>query len=252
MLYQKVYAELRRLIEEELDPGERLPTERELCSRFGVSRITVRRALEELARQGLVIRRRGVGTVVAQTRVVNWVAVPGSLATSIGGDGSPRLVVNRLLAFERIGLLPKQAARLGRKAGDAAWQVVRLRLVDGEPAILDRSLIPVDLAPDLTEKEVADAASLYGLLADRFGLTPARVDQELRVVPARSEEEYLLNLSPNAPVVLLQGTTHDAAGAAFDAFKLVFRPDRFAFRLGTSPAALRYRPPAAGTARDGT
>lgn len=246
MLYQQVAAFIKRLIDEEgLQPGEQLPTEEDLCGLTGVSRITVRRALDELTREGVVERRRGVGTFVARNRHDAWVALPGSLAASLGSDG--RALTSELISFDKVGMTTKETGLLGESPGAAAWRVVRLRRVNGEPVILDRSLIPVRLSPNLTEADVAGADSLYGLLAERYGLEPGQVDQDLRVVAARTEELRLLDLAAGAPVVLLSGVTQGAMGVPFDAFRMVFRADRFAFRLGGNPAELRYvpRPPVA-------
>lgn len=223
-----------------MQPGDQLPTEEDLCRLAGVSRITVRRALDELAREGVVEKRRGVGTFVARRRHDAWVALPGSLAASLGSDG--QALVSELISFDKVGVTTKEAGILGEPPGAEAWRVVRLRRVDGEPVVLDRSLIPVRLAPNLAEADVARAESLYGLLAKRYGLEPGQVDQDLRVVAARTEELRLLGLTAGAPVVLLSGVTRGTRGVPFDAFRMVFRSDRFAFRLGGGPAELRYVP----------
>src|SRR5579875_2662544 len=136
---------LRLIDEEGLRPGDRLPTEPELAQLAGVSMITVRRAIGELVARGLLTRRQGRGTFVAQVRVLSRVAQPGPLRAGIG-DGQVELS-SRVIRFARIACPPRAAAFLRLAAGAPCWEIVRLRAAGEGPSLIDRALVPVGLAP---------------------------------------------------------------------------------------------------------
>ena len=146
-LYERTISFILHYIEEhKLAEGARLPTEPELAAMAGVSMVTVRRALAELAGQAVVRREQGRGTFLARRRVSAETTKPGSLRNGLGLAARSTLET-RLLALERRGATAEEAARLAVAEAAAVWEIRRLRLLDGRPMIQEVSVIPMILAP---------------------------------------------------------------------------------------------------------
>ncbi len=228
--YHRTMDLILRLIDEEgLRPGDRLPTEPELAQLAGVSMITVRRAIGELVARGLLTRRQGRGTFVAQVRVLSRVAQPGPLRAGIG-DGQVELS-SRVIRFARIACPPRAATFLHLPAGAPCWEIVRLRAAGEGSSLIDRALVPVGLAPLLRAADVAGPASLYETLEERYGLADARDEQILSVVTPLDEERAMLRLDEGARLVAVEGASYTPANEPFAYFRLLFDADRFAFRI---------------------
>ena len=163
LLYEQVVSYVEQLVAERgLAPGDMLPTHAELAELTGVSLITVRRALDELERAGKVRRHQGLGTFLARPRIVTEPTRAGSLLGTLAADGAGRgakSLDTRILAMRR-GLPSADIARaLQIWPGSQVWQLRRQRRIDGEPAVVETSVIPVALAPEL-DRLVNDAARL--------------------------------------------------------------------------------------------
>src|SRR5215469_4368314 len=181
LLYERVVALVEQLIADRgMAPGDRLPSYSELAELAGVSLITVRRALDELERAGRVRRHQGLGTFVARPRIVSEPARSGSLLATLGEEGgSPGRLESRVLELrpgEPSGYL-RDALQL--QPGQQVWRLRRVRLLDGTPAVLETSMIPVVLAQELDRLVGRLAGSLYDLLASEYGLADAFEEQYL-------------------------------------------------------------------------
>jgi len=239
LLYQQVVAYVEELMAEGgLGPGDLLPTYAELAASVGVSLITVRRALDELERAGKVRRHQGLGTFVARPRIVTEPGRTGSLlATLRPGEAGPRAdsIDTRILEM-RCGL-PSPDVASALRIGPAApvWQLRRQRLIDGQPAVAETSIIPVALAPDLDQLVSRPGGSLYDLLARERGLEDDYEEQYLEVVVTPDEEERrLLSIPPRTPVVRIRGLSMDKSGTPFDCFEQLYRATEFAFAISGS------------------
>jgi DNA-binding GntR family transcriptional regulator len=236
LLYERVVALVEKLIaEQSMVPGDRLPSYPELADLAGVSMITVRRALDELERAGRVRRHQGLGTFVARPRIVSEPARTGSLLGTLGSEGGAtgrmETRVLELRQGEPSGSL-RDALRL--QPGQEVWQLRRLRLLDGAPAVLETSMIPVVLAPELEQLVGRLTGSLYDLLASQYGLADAFEEQYLEVVTATREEARLLALRGRAQVVRIRGLSAAATGTPFDCFEQLYSADQFAFAISGS------------------
>ncbi|HEY8016763.1 MAG TPA: GntR family transcriptional regulator, partial [Dongiaceae bacterium] len=179
-LYERTISFILHYIDEhKLAEGARLPTEPELAAMAGVSMVTVRRAMAELAGQAIVRREQGRGTFLARRRVSAETTKVGSLRNGLSLDARSSLET-RLLGLERRPATAEEAQRLA--LGDVAivWEVSRLRLLDGRPMIQEVSIIPMILAPDLaTHFRPKPRQSLYALLEAKYGLREVREEQTL-------------------------------------------------------------------------
>lgn len=232
------YEQTVRLIQQymadhDLRPGDRLPPETELAKLAGVSLITVRRAMAELASRGMVRREQGRGTFVQATLIDAETTRLGSLRETLGGD---HLLETVLVGITRRRANPQERALLDLARGDMVWEVLRLRTIDREPMIFEIARVPVVRAPLLDSDLAQDgSASLYRLLAQTYGLEEAYEEQTLTVETADSRARQYLHVREGQHVVVLSGVSYAVGSVPFDAFRLTFRADRFAFHLRSTP-----------------
>src|SRR5262245_39119803 len=238
-LYERTISFILHYIDEhKLEEGARLPTEPELAALAGVSMVTVRRALAELAGQAIVRREQGRGTFLARRRVSAETTKVGSLRNGLSLDVRSSLET-RLLGLEQRGVTAEEAERLAVAAAASVWEIQRLRLLDGRPMIHEVSVIPMILAPDLARHlRPQPRQSLYALLETRYGLREMREEQTLVARRATSTEVKLLDLARQDWVVEVAGVSYSARQLPIDSFRIVFDAKAFAFRMETAPTSM--------------
>jgi GntR family transcriptional regulator len=225
-LYHRVYREIASEIESgTLGPGDRLPSERWFCDELGVSRATVRRAIEELAADGLV-QARGRGTYVSGAAL----AEPPNTLMSLSELGRSRGLVAtaRVLACERRPATIDEAEAFGIAPGAALLELERVRMLDDLPISIDHNRVPARFLPASAEPDFT-TDSLYEAL-ERGGHAPVRADYELEARAADAEEAELLGLAPGAPVLLALTSAFGVDGRAVDLGRTVYRADRYRFQ----------------------
>jgi GntR family transcriptional regulator len=205
-------------------PGEKLGAERELAERHGVSRSTIRAALADLERSGLVRRSRGRagGIFVAERKVERDLTSLAGLPAYLRRQGFQSDA--RVLSTATAEPDPETAAALQLAAGDLVLEVVRVRLADGDPISLERARFPAERFPDLLDRSLS--GSLYELLQTQFGLVPGEAEERIEVVAAGAAEARLLGLRRGAPLLAIARTTWDADGRPFERSQDLFRADR--------------------------
>jgi GntR family transcriptional regulator len=240
--YERVMELVERLITEAGSvPGSRLPSRQQLAQMAGVSMISVRRALDELERVGRVTSHQGVGTFVSRPRIVMEPGRTGPLLGTLGGYQSPPPLTTHVLEL-RQGLPGANIAdALNLEPGARVWLVLRLREIEGSPAIMEQAVIPVALAPDLDLHVAELSTSLYGLLSRVYGLADDTEEQYLEVAQATADEQRHLRLAHGAQVVRLRGISSDRSGVAFDCFQQVYPADGFVFYVAGRTARRVFR-----------
>ena len=208
MKHAQISAEIETAIARgELVPGDRLPAERRLAAQYGVSRMTVRQALQTLESRGLLRRAigRNGGSFVAEPKLER------DLGTSLSAE------------------LAKQGVAAGADVvsaeddGDAV-EIVRVRLADGEPFALERSRFPSQRFARLLDLDLT--GSLYELLAEHFDAAPVRAVERLEPVLADADEAAALHVAVGAPLMLVDRTAYDDTGCVVETARDVFRGDR--------------------------
>ncbi len=209
-LYAQVKAlMMQRLIAGQWRPGEMLPSEFQLADLFGVSQGTVRKALDELAGENVVVRRQGRGTFVAEHDDHRALFHFFHL---VGPDGERRLPESRLISVRK-GLAGRlEAGRLAIGRGVPVIRIRRIRLLDDRPAIAETIAVPQKLFPDLADiREVPN--TLYDLYERRYGVTIARAVERLAAVAADERDAKMLETAPGAPLLEIDRTALALDGA---------------------------------------
>ncbi len=226
-LYFQIAENLRQAITEgTLKPGDRLDNELDLTERLGVSRPTVRQAVQRLVEQGLVVRRRGLGTVVVAPRILRSVALT-SLYDDLSVSG--RRPATKVLDVAEIKADDELAAILSLPAGTAVLSVERLRLADGTPLALMHNYLPAGLL----KTEPADAlakAGLYELLRGQ-GVQLQAGEQVIGARKASGHEAKLLDAPRGATVLTMTRTTYDQAGRPVEHGSHAYLAERYSFRM---------------------
>lgn len=229
-VYAQVEEHIRRRIQSgEWPAGSAIPPERELARVLGVSRLTVRQAIQNLVQEGLVSRRQGAGTFVA--------APTSHLLLRFGGFAEDMVragatVTTELLDYTTVPAGPADAGELGVAPGSLLIQVTRLRSIGGAPVLLGTSLIPWEVCP-LTRDDCA-GPSLYSAMARRCGRAPERARRVLGAVRAGGVHARYLRIQRGAPLLYVEGVAFDAAGTAMELFRNYFCADRIRFAIHTT------------------
>ncbi len=228
-LYYQIAEQLKEQISRGfLAAGTRLPSERELCEQFLVSRMTVRQAIHSLQQEGLLEVRQGVGTFVHGPKQTYDALHLRGFSEEIGRRGDS---VESVVLEQAIVLPPAAAAhRLRLSTGATTLKIIRLRKVNQEPLLLETSLLPTTLCPGLENVDLA-SNSLYQFLESRYHLHLRRAEQTLESVAATDYEKSLFGLRPNSSVLLLEGVTYGDHDLPVEYFKAIYRSDRCKFRL---------------------
>lgn len=198
-LYRQVRDTLiRRMVDGVWAPGEPLPSEMQLAAELGVSQGTVRKALDEMAAENLVVRRQGRGTFVArhdEDRILF------QFFKLVPDDGVPRFPDSRVLSIGKAKANASEAAALGLARGSRVVRIRRVRLIAGTPLLVESLSLPDALFPGLTDMEIPN--NLYGLYSSRYGITVARAREKLRAVAAPPEDAAELGVPPGTPALLI-------------------------------------------------
>lgn len=204
--------------------GDRLPSERELADTLQVSRTTLREALAQLERSGYVTRRpgRGGGTFVSKPKVdrdlTSLAGLPEYLRRQ-GKTSSARVLSARLMASDR-----GTAAELQLPEGTMVYEIIRLRLSDGEPLSLERCRFPADRFDGLLERPLG--GSLFALLHEEYGAPPARARESIEPVVAGAVEAEALGVAEGEPMLSVRRVTFDDTGTPIEVGHDLFRGDR--------------------------
>ncbi len=215
-------------------PGALLPTEPELCQEFGVSRITVRKAMSDLVHEGKIHTVQGKGTFVAKPKVGERFI---QRAYGVFEDMERRglRLATEVLRQEVIAADGDVAARLGLCAGEHVHIIVRRRCVEGECILISTTFIPEALCPELVHEDLS-TGSLFRLLRERYGLRLGRGERTLEAVAADQWEARILELALASPLLRLDSVGYLADGRPFEYSRTLQRGDRARVELEYFPA----------------
>jgi GntR family transcriptional regulator len=210
-----------------LEPHAVMPSETELMSSLGVSRATARRAIADLVYEGVLYARQGRGTYVAAPRVLAGLERPAGFTETMSALGHEPS--SRVLDVSRIRPGAQVAGALRLPAGGEVYVIERLRLLDGEPCMVERANISAALAPGLDEHDLT--GSLYAVLEREYELVPAGGQEVIVAVNAEREVARLLDVPLASAVLVTVRTTLDARGVPFEHTYRDARGDMCSFRV---------------------
>jgi len=227
--YEQLAELLRREIADRQASGEpfQLPSENELAEKHGLSRATVRHALDELEHDGWIYRQKGVGSFAPVRRFEQDLTQLVSTTEDMRQRGWSLLT--RMVSWQQVPAAPQVARALEIAAAAEVYEVCRLRLVDDVPISVQTAYLPAALCPRLEENDLA--ASLYQLLESRYGLRLWSGRETLRARGATEHEARLLDVAEGTPVMHAERITYAANGLAVEYLEAVWRGDRYDFKV---------------------
>ena len=205
--FSPLYQQIKGLITRELEagvwkPGEAIPSELELAARFKVSQGTVRKAIDELAADNLLVRRQGKGTFVATHAEQR---IQYRFLRLMPDDGNTLGMARRLLEVRRTRAPADVARLLDVKSGDAVVQLRRLLLAEGRPVVLDEIWLPGGPFKGLTAERLADyKGPMYGMFEAEFGVRMIRAEEKIRAVAADAATAGLLAVPEGEPLLSVE------------------------------------------------
>ncbi|MFC4031071.1 GntR family transcriptional regulator [Streptomyces polygonati] len=232
---ERVRDHLMELVESAA-PGDPIPSERTLCEQLGVSRPTLRSAVDELVTNGLLIREHGRGMFVARAKITQELVPDASAHRLPQASGS---WASRVLELTTV----QAGARVGRKlrispAAEITY-IARLRLVDGEPMAIEYLHVPADLVPGLSPADM-ESGDFYDVLRDRHGVRVHEAVQSIEPTVTNEEEARLIGVPVLSPALLFERLTRDDTGRPVEYVHSVYRGDRYRIvsrlSLGDTPA----------------
>jgi GntR family transcriptional regulator len=234
-LHRRVYLDLRQSLDSgRWAAGDRLPPERELAVRYNCSLITVRRALDELVREHRIHRARGRGTFVTTPPIERDLTALTSFSEEMvhrGLDPRTKLIESRRQVADAL-----VSTRLGLAEGSDTLFLERLRIVDGEPLLLEQVHLPAARFPDLLAADL-EHGSLYETLGRRYGVRLARARETLEPILPTVREATLLGQSSHQPTLLLELVAYDTDDTPIEYCRTLVRGDRAKYYVEARPRA---------------
>ncbi|MBI4790402.1 MAG: GntR family transcriptional regulator [Chloroflexi bacterium] len=230
-LYHQLREALLTVIKTQYKEGDLIPTEQELCDKFQVSRITVRRAIDELVREGYLVARQGKGTFVAKSKIQRHMPKMKSFSQEMSEEGHQP--GSKLLSLRHERASQSIAATLGLETNSWVWLVERLRLADNEPICLSLAYLNLPQDVFLTPVELEEHVSLWSVLENK-GITLARSEETIQAVAAGAPEAQVLIVEIGSPLLLVQGTVYSERDIPVEYHKIFNRGDRYTYSVQTA------------------
>lgn len=205
-----------------------IPSERELCEKHEISRITVRQAIESLVNEGILYRRRGIGTFVSRQKVDQVLAKPTNFTTdmlSMGMKPSSKTLKCGLLAATK-----EIAKILEINEGDNIIELCRLRLANDKPMAVEQAFIVQEAAESILNTPM-DNKSLYSVLKDKCGINIVSAKQTIQIAYSDQEFSHILNIKLDSPTFLLDRIDYLSDSRPIEYVKSYYRADRYKFTV---------------------
>jgi GntR family transcriptional regulator len=234
-----LYAQVESVLASEigsksLKPGDRIPTEDNLMARFAVSRITVRRAIQNLVSRGMVEIQRGRGTFVAAPKITQELTELSGFVEDMHAIG--RKATARLVDKKIVNSCETVARQLAVAKGTRVVKIQRVRLGDGVPISFDETYLPLDLGRKVMANNLA-VEPIFSLLERKYNVPLVEAEYKMEAVAAEPDIALALRVNPGSPMFLIERTSYSTGDRPVDYEKLYYRGDliRFVTRLTRKP-----------------
>ncbi|WP_041076015.1 GntR family transcriptional regulator [Thermotoga caldifontis] len=231
-LYYRVYRELKRRISEgEYKPGDRIPPEIELVKAFGVSRLTIRRALEELKSEGLISRHKGKGTFIVGKKEEESMNVLKGFTDKAKEEGLN--VRSHVLENRLVEIPPELCQVFGLEQGAMVVLLRRVRFLNDEPVAIEAAYLnpAVDVRILSILKKDMSKESLYEFLRSELKIPLIRALEELELTHVSSSDAKHLGLQPGACALLRKRYTYTSNGKCVEFVRSIYRGDKYRFKM---------------------
>lgn len=228
-----LYHQLKQILRAEIErgtyrPGDRLPAESELIQRYGISRITVRQALDELETSGVVVRRHGKGTYVAEKHIEQDLVRLTDFVEDMELAGlAPS---SHVLAFTREPTSQVVAEALALHKGEEVIRIDRLRLANDHPIAYDTTWLPLRFGLLLSETALANE-TIYHILETHYSIPVEAGTFHITAATATAEQAKLLALSAETGLLLIQRISYTTGDIPVYIQERYYRPDRVSYRV---------------------
>ncbi len=228
-LYGQLVDILIEKIDHEYQPGDLIPSERELAERYGLSRSTVRLAIQELEHLGRIVRKQGRGTYVAD-RLAQATNLTQSYSFTEQMKAMGRLPETTILEFCEMEADKTLSIQMGIRLGERVLKLKRLRLADGIPMMVERSYLPARLFISL-KRPLLEQKPLYDVIEQDYQQKIRVADEEFSAGIARPCDARLLGIDEGSPVLDIVRTTHNTQNDVVEFTLSVARADKFKYRI---------------------
>lgn len=229
-IYYQLEEEIKSMIHtKQLKAGDLLPSEREYAEKYAISRMTVRQAINNLVKEGLVYRVKGKGTFVADKKFEQDLSGLTSFSEDMRNRGlSPS---NRLISFDFIEADEQLASTLSISPTDLVCKIKRVRLANNEPVALETIYTPRTIVGEMNYQEFSH--SFYDFLEKKLHFKIGFGYQTIEASLASEEEEKYLNIKKNSPVLVMERTTflHNEEQTPIEFVTSTYRADKYKFKM---------------------
>jgi GntR family transcriptional regulator len=235
-LYSRVETVLAgEIADGDVKAGDQLPTEDSLIERFEVSRITVRRAIQNLVGRGLVEIRRGKGTFVASPKITQELTELTGFVEDMRGLG--RKPTARVISKETVTADTTVAGHLALTKGERVVRIRRVRLADGVPISFDETYLPLEIGNKIITNNLK-VEPIFSLLERKYNVPLIEAEYKLEAVAAEAEVAAALRVKQGSPIFRIERTSYSTGNRPVDYEKLYYRGDlvRFVTRLARKPS----------------
>jgi GntR family transcriptional regulator len=229
-----IYHQLKTLIKEQIEneiwkQEEMIPSERELSEEFEISRMTVRHAINDLVSEGILYRKRGMGTYVSKPKINQGLSKLSNFTSDMEQKGLKPSA--KIIYIKTVPATTKIAEKLRLNENDPVIELCRLRLANGEPMALELSYLPFHKAFQILEESL-EGKSLYKTLEEKCNLKLVFANQSIEISYARNPEDaILLDIEVNSPVLFIERLTFTEKNEPAEYVESLYRADRYKFSI---------------------
>jgi len=225
-VYYQIQNQFRQKIKnEELIPGEKLPSERELSNKLDISRSTIRKAIRGLINEGLCINKQGKGIFVSDDKItinINHISGTSSFIQKIGMDIYTKVIEKKIISDKKINsILDNEKSEL--------LYLKRVRYINDEPLMLENSYLPLSRFKGLSDENFDK--SLYSLLENKYNIKPKSSQGKFDIKIVDEEESKLLNIHLNTGLLVKEVVVFDQDDIPMEFSKTSYRSDKFTFAI---------------------